>query len=57
MINHLLFIQKDENFIEEVNEFQIKDIVINDLFRGMENGVFNLRLHLELLYLHLTFYQ
>jgi len=36
-----IFIRKDENFIEEVNEFQIKDIVISDLLYRDEIDVFN----------------
>jgi uncharacterized protein (DUF433 family) len=35
------FIKKDENFIEEVNEFKIKDIVLNDLVYRDEVNVFN----------------
>lgn len=36
-----IFIKKDDNFIEEVNEFQIKDIVLNDLLYRNEIDVFN----------------
>lgn len=36
-----VFIRKDENFIEDVNEYQIKDIVINDLLYRDEIDVFN----------------
>jgi hypothetical protein len=36
-----IFIKKDENFIEEVNEFQIKDIVLGDLLYRNEIDVFN----------------
>ena len=36
-----IFIRKDDNFIEEVNEFQIKDIVLNDLLFRNEIDVFN----------------
>ena len=37
-----LFIKKDENFIKEINEFQIKDIVTNDLLERGELDIFNL---------------
>jgi hypothetical protein len=36
-----VFIRKDENFIEDVNEYQIKDIVMNDLLYRDEIDVFN----------------
>jgi hypothetical protein len=36
-----VFIKKDENFIEDVNEFQIKDTVMNDLLYRDEIDVFN----------------
>jgi uncharacterized protein (DUF433 family) len=36
-----IFIRKDDNFIEEVNEYQIKDVVINDLLYRDEIDVFN----------------
>lgn len=36
-----VFIRKDENFIEDVNEFQVKDLVMNDLLFRDEIDVFN----------------
>lgn len=36
-----IFIQKDENFIEEINEFQVKDVVLDDLLYRDEIDVFN----------------
>ena len=36
-----IFIKKDDNFIEEINEFQVKDIVLDDLLYRDEIDVFN----------------